>query len=438
MAGGTWKVQNKIRPGAYINFTAKEAPVSALSDRGIATMPLVMDWGPEGEVIEVLSTDLATGKSQAKIGYTAGDPESLLFRLCLGNCYKLLAYRVNSGVKATITLGNLTATAKYSGVRGNDISVAIVANGDNFDVITYLDGSEKDLQTVSAIADLVANDWVTFEGSGALAASAATSLADGTNGSIAGDAYANYFEAMKTIGWQVMGIPSNDSTLPPLLKNYIKDLRENKGRKVQGCCYYYIADYEGIISSKQGYKTETETISAIDFVAWVTGASAGAQADESNTYKLIDNATEIIGALTDDEIEADLADGWYLISRRTDGKIIIEQDRNTLKTYSKDRNKIFSKNRVIRTLDDIANSISSLFETEYIGKVSNTSAYRDVFKGDIIKYVQGLEALSVVQNFDAQADLQVSQGADLDSVVVNIGIQPVDSMEKLYMTVEVG
>lgn len=440
MAGGTWIVQNKVRPGAYLNFIPVVVPEVTLADRGIATMPLVMDWGPEGQVIEVLSPDLVDGKSLAKIGYTAANAESLLFRLCLNHCYKLLAYRINSGGdKATATLGNLVVTAKYSGLRGNDISVAVVENDSDFDVVTYLDGVEKDRQTVAAIADLTANDWAAFRGTGALAASVATALVDGTNGTIGVNAYTTYFEAMKTQSWQVMGIPSSDATLPPLLKAYIIDLRDNKGKKVQGVAYNYAADYEGIISSKQGYKTATETISAVNFVAWVTGASALAKANESNTYKLIDGATEIISPMTDDEIVEALKAGWYVISKRTDGKIIIEQDINTLVTFTAgQKNKVFRKNRVMRTLDDIGTKITNIFETGYIGKMNNSAAGRDLFKSDIIKYCQALQAESAIQSFDSQNDISIAQGSDIDSVFVGLNIQPVDSMEKLYMTVEVG
>ena len=44
--------------------------------------------------------------------------------------------------------------------------------------------------------------------------------------------------------------------------------------------------------------------------------------------------------------------------------------------------------------------------------------------------------LGAVQNFETD-DVQVSQGTELDSVVVDLVVQPVDSMEKLYMTVNV-
>ena len=53
LGGGTFLTQNKILPGAYINFISVANASATLSDRGIATIPLEMNWGPEGEVITV-------------------------------------------------------------------------------------------------------------------------------------------------------------------------------------------------------------------------------------------------------------------------------------------------------------------------------------------------------------------------------------------------
>ena len=53
LGGGTFLTQNKILPGTYINFVSTAKASAALSDRGIATIPLEMDWGPENQVMTV-------------------------------------------------------------------------------------------------------------------------------------------------------------------------------------------------------------------------------------------------------------------------------------------------------------------------------------------------------------------------------------------------
>lgn len=57
LGGGTFLVQNKELPGAYINFVSRTAASAALSERGIVTMPLELDWGVSGEVFEVTNSD---------------------------------------------------------------------------------------------------------------------------------------------------------------------------------------------------------------------------------------------------------------------------------------------------------------------------------------------------------------------------------------------
>ena len=42
LGGGTFLVQNKVLPGAYINFISVPYASATLSDRGYATIPLPM------------------------------------------------------------------------------------------------------------------------------------------------------------------------------------------------------------------------------------------------------------------------------------------------------------------------------------------------------------------------------------------------------------
>ena len=42
-----------------------------------------------------------------------------------------------------------------------------------------------------------------------------------------------------------------------------------------------------------------------------------------------------------------------------------------------------------------------------------------------------------IQEFEGSEDIEISQGNDLDSVVTTWAVKPVDSMEKLYLTVNV-
>lgn len=449
--GGTFLVQNKVRPGAYINFVAKPQSLMNVSDRGIATLALPMSWGPEGEIIDILSSDLTDGTSIKKIGYSATNVESLLFRICLQNCYRLKAWRLDKGgEKASAIIGTndtaLKPVAKYPGICGNKIQIIVLKEsetGDTYTVETLYDGLRQNIQSkLSSPKDLEDNDFVDWNVTDqtVFTVTAGTTLTGGTNGTVTeSNAYTPYWAKMKTEVWNTMGLLSEDATVKTAFCEYIKDLRENEGVKVQGCVYDKPGyDYEGIVSSEQGYRTEAEEISKVNFVAWVTGACAGAEINESNTHKTIQDAVEIIGELSNTEIIDGLNAGKFLISKSRKGTIRVEKDINTLHTFTVKRSYDFSKNRVIRVLDEAGNNCESTWDENYCGKLDNDVDGRNIYKADLVKYGETLAGIRAITNFLGADDIEVLMGDAVDSVVVNWPIQPVDSMEKLYMTFTVG
>lgn len=439
MAGGTFISQNKIRPGAYLNFKAVETPSISVGSRGIVTFATELNWGEEGKLIDLYSTDLTSGDSLAKVGLTAFDKDSKLLNLALSNAYLLKVYRLNKGgKKATKTAGGVTITAKYAGTFGNKIAILIKALDNGvFEVSTYADGYAVDTQKVKTTSELVANDYVEFSAGTSLEAIASTLLEGGTNGTTQSANYTEYFNLLKTAQWQTLAIVRDDSNAATLASTFIKQMREDEGKYVQlVVANSDNADYEGIINNVSSVVMDGETISALEFNAYVAGITAGASVVESNTGKVVDGAESIVTQLSNDEIISALQNGKFVLSQNQDGKIKVEKDINSLHTFTSDKNYTFSKNRVIRTLDEIGTSICSIWETTFLGKVSNNEAGRTLFKSSIINYLTELNNMGAIQNFESDK-VEVLAGNDIDSVVANIAIQPVDSMEILYMTINV-
>lgn len=446
MAGGSWIAQNKIRPGAYINFESVPAPTSNVGTRGIMSMPVEISWGPEKELIWLYSTDLLEGGSLQKIGMTAFDGESLIFREALSRAYLGLIFRVNTGgTKAAGELEELSITARYTGSTGNKLTVAVFQNEKDktlLDVVTYLSGSERDRQTVLPSGEnLLDNDFVAFqltEGE-TLKEAAGVTLTGGTDGTVLPTTYADYFDAVDQQLWNTMAIPTDNPTVKANALTYIQNKRDKTGRKCQAVVVDYpSADYEGIISVDQGYvNLAGETISPVIFAATVAGMTASAEINQSNTFHRLSNADHVINPIKDMDVEAALKAGKMVLTRRQDGGIVIEQDINTYHNFTPYKGYEFSKNRVIRVLDDIGNQIMTRFENAYIGKVDNNATGRAVFRADIISYMNELQGIGAIQNFDPDVDVRVKQGMSIDAVVADLWIQPVDSMEKLYLQVYV-
>lgn len=441
MAGGTWLSQNKKRPGAYINFKSVPRSTMTVGDRGIVAIGLPLKWGKEGELIEVLSSSLLDSSSKKLIGFDAFSSDSKLLAGALSYAYKALVYRMDvGGSKATATIGSLTITAKYNGTFGNSILVTIksLENG-LFEVITYINGETVNIQRVATISELENNDFVDFSGDGDLEENAGTALSNGTDGTVTeSTAYSLMFKALKMAHWQTFACNSSDVTIKSNVCDFINQLRNDEGRYVQGVVADYDgADSEGIINSISGCVIDGVEYSKEEFTSIVAGMTAGANFNQSNTAKKINGATKIIDELDDAEIKKALENGKFLLSTSAKGEVKVEQDINSLHSFTKEKDYNFSKNRVIRTLDEIGTTTKLTWEDTYMGKVDNNATGRGLFKGDLISYGNELQRLSGIQEFNGKDDITISQGNDLDSVLVDWYVKPVDSMEKLYMTVNV-
>ncbi|MFD0959804.1 phage tail sheath family protein [Paenibacillus chungangensis] len=438
MTGGTWTTHNKVRPGVYVNMSNAPKPLSALGERGMVTMPLVLSWGEPKTMITIEAGE----DTMDKLGYSIAAPQMLLVREALKRARTLLLYRVNEGVKAAVTGGELTATAKYGGERGNAITIVVEVNVDDpakFDVRTMVEGAEKDVQTVSDIAGLSANNWVTWNASGQLAANAGMPLAGGANGDAQAADYNDYLSAAETEEFQTIALVSEDSALKSVFASFVEGLRDGEGRKVQvAIANYSEARQEGVISVNNGVKLADGTVlTAAQAAVWVAGATAAAGVNESLTYTLYDGAVDAVPRLTHTETVTALRNGEFLFTQDR-GSVRVEQDINTFTSFTPEKGAHFSKNRVVRVLDAISNDCARVFRSFYIGKVSNHADGRNLLKGECINYLTNLQNLGAIGSFDSQNDVKISPIAGQpDGVYIELQVQPIDAVEKIYIAVEV-
>lgn len=451
MAGGSFQSQNKIRPGAYIKFQGVPSNDNIVGSRGIVTMAAPIGWGPEDELIKVTVADLYSNKLEKILGFNVYSASAKLFKAALENAHTLLVYRADKGgTKASVQIDvasnkKLKVTAKYAGTTGNNISISIKeAYAGGYSVNTFLGSTQKDSQIVTDIKDLVANDFVTFEGEGVIAQTAVnTLLTGGTNGTPTNQMYTEYLAKLKTTQFDTLAafkIGDTELFNGGTIKEFIQEMRETRGIKCQAVINNYAAaNYEGVISTyNQGVKYADGTeLTAEEFVVWMAGATAGADVTESNTYKVVANAVEVTGNVLEDDIETLITSGYIIISKRRDGAIVVEKDINTLVNLRDDVTDAFKENKVIRLLDAVANHIALDFEQNYAGKVVQDANGRALFKASIISYLTELQNSGAIINFNSSTDVMVEAGEQVDAYYSEIYIQPTYSVDKLYMIVNV-
>ncbi|MBA2915526.1 phage tail protein [Lactobacillus crispatus] len=485
MAGGTWRIQNKVRPGVYINVKGDGKPVLTTSlGRLLMFQNKPLGWGKKG-IIELTATSDFT----ALTGHKNTDEVLAPVHEALKDAETVLLLNdFDGGAKSTSTKdGVYTVNAKYEGEQGNNISVSFAPSplGDGAKTqditVTTLFGTKqvdqakitlplanKEAITASELTDEkqleVHNDYVditfgtnpadvtkelkgngeyplyTAIFNGLTQAAANVSLTGGSNGTNKvvddmNDYLENeYYAVATTAGWD------ESSNIHKLLVEEIKLLRENVGIKVRGVVPNetgVVYNYEGVSTVLNGYVLNDGTaITPNIAAARFAGMSASATPDQALTYTQLDDAAEAKPKLNNDKTIEALNAGQIVFTTRSGERVVIEQDINSLTKFTSTKPKDFSKNRIIRTLDEICTNTTQTFETSFLGKVSNNDFGRDLFKANRVSYLSGLESQNMIRDFDP-SDLSLAQGDDKDAVLMNLYVTPVDSMEKLYVNLVV-
>ena len=435
LGGGTFLTQNKILPGAYINFVSVAKASATLSDRGIATIPLDMDWGPENQVVTVELADFLKN-SQKIFGYAYTAEKLKPMREIFKHAKTVYFFRLNaSGVKAA----NTFATAKYPGIRGNDLRTVITENEKSelesklYDVATFLGTVQVDLQTgIKAMADLKPNDYVDWITSASISLTASLPLKNGTNGTVEDAAYQTYLDKMEAYNFNAMGCPSNKSTIAELFAAFCKRMRDDVGKKFQVVCFRNLADYEGVVSVKNTIVGQTDDPALIP---WATGVVAGTAVNKSATNMDYDGEYSVDTDYTQTELENGIREGSFMF-HQVDEKVVVLEDINSFISITDEKSSDFSSNQTIRVLDQIANDIAVLFGKKYIGKVPNDASGRVSLWNDIVKHHMELQNIRAIENFNPD-NVTVVQGDTKKAVVVTDYVTPVNAMAQLYMTVYV-
>lgn len=441
MPGGTWTSQNKVRPGVYIRFTSTQGLGLTVGERGTVAICEPMSWGPVG----VVQTVESGADTTPYCGYPITDPNALfLQQIFLGTnrtdgANTVLLYRptATSSAQATVTTGVLTATALYPGVRGNDITIVITeeVDAETFTVSTVVDGNVVDEQTnITNVSDLVANAWVTWSGTGAVAATAGAPLTGGNDGTVESAAYSTFLTAIEPYKFDVLIYDGTDPTVQAAMISFIQSQNDDNGQYCQLVgANFTNPDSRYVINVMSPATLNDGTELTMQQVCWwAGGALAGAMYNESLTGATYPNAVSTT-LMTNSQYITALNGGQFVLAA-DNGGVYVEQDINSLTTYTTDITEVYRYNRTMRLANTIANDLYQQFSTNYLGIVNNNAQGRSIFQAAIVGYLLDIQNNQGIQNFEA-SDVTVEAGEAINAIVVTINIQPVGSVEKIYITI---
>lgn len=423
LGGGTFTTQNKILPGTYINFISLARARANLGDRGTATTPLELDWGKDDEVFEVTNADFQ--KNSLKIfGYDYAHEKLKGLRDLFLNLNTLYTYKLNKGAKATGTY----ATAKYTGIRGNDLKVIIQQNVDQsskFDVTLMIDTVVLDKQTVANAQALVDNDFVDWKKSASLQVTAGEKLTGGTNGTVNVSNHQTYLDKIESYSFNVLGVITTADQVKRLYVAFTKRMRDEVGAKFQLVVHDKKADYEGVINIKND----------VNLVYWVTGLEAACAINKSCLNRKYDGEFDVNVNYTQAQLKQAIKDGEFTL-HKVGKEIRVLEDINSLVTVTDEKGEVFQDNQTIRVIDQIANDIAILFNTKYLGIVQNDESGRISLWADIVKHHEELQKLRAIENF-TDKDVEIAQGDGKKAVLIIDKVTVVNTMAQLYMVVKI-
>lgn len=348
LGGGVFVTQNKVLPGAYINFVNTSTTNGALGTRGVVAVALPLGYKP-GEVIE-LTRNSFYRESDTLINKPSDSAEVAMLREMFLHANTVYVYDIGGETELTVT-DALNALEPY------EFNIVCAYTNDATDIKTYID---------------------------------------------------------RVIEW-----------------------RDELGKKCQVVVYNdaNVTKHEGVInvvSTVQG-----EGLDAHALVAWVAGVEAGCAINKSCTNMRYDGEYAIIVDKTQAQLE-DCINNGQIVFHKVYGEIRLLEDVNTLteSSLTNDKGEDFKYNQTIRVLDQIANDISKLFNTKYVGNITNNASGRTSLWGDIVAHHKQLETIEAIEKFDS-SQLTVEQGATKKSIVINDVITVTNSMTQLYMTVVV-
>lgn len=335
----------------------------------------------------------------------------------------------------------LTAVAKYGGSRGNDFTVTVDANPlGGYDVIIHLAGDKMaEYEGLYTIEELIAldNPYLDFAGSGDLGEAVGTNLSGGDDSEVSNADITDFVDTWESVKFNTVAFPFDGEEATNIKQaaiTKIKYMREDMGKGVQVVIPNAGApDYEGVLNVTNSVALDNLELTTAEACAWVAGATAGASMTESLTYVKYDGATSVVNPKTNEEAVEAVKKGEFFFVVNEDEEIVAQYDINSLVTFGDQKDSSYRKNRVIRVFDTLQETIQLNFPPN---KFDNEETGWNIMEGIGKSILRDFENQKAITNVDYDSDFKVDREASYDDMTYfDVGIQAVDSAEKLYFTI---
>lgn len=347
-----------------------------------------------------------------------------------------------AGRAASGSTNTLTAVAKYGGSRGNQLTVTVDANPlGGYDVLIHLAGDKVvEYEGLKTVEELIAldNPYITFSGEGDLGEAAGTTLTGGTDEAATNMDITDFIDAWESVKFNTVCFPFDGEEAKNVKQaalTKIKYMRDSMGKGVQVVMPNAPGmDYEGVINVTNSVSLDGDDLTTEEACAWVAGATAGASNTESLTYNQYAGATAVVNPKSNEEAIAAINAGEFFFSVNENDEVVVDYDINSLVTFKDKKDKSYRKNRVIRVYDTFQEAVQLNFPPN---KFDNEEEGWNIMEGIGKTILRQFDDSGAITNVSYDEDFLVDREASVDDeTYFNVGLQAVDSAEKLYFTVK--
>ena len=354
------------------------------------------------------------------------------------------------GTKATGTLwgwGPITATP--DGAAGNNVAVKVFEAASNFFTMQgtlNADASEPVWETICSLTEsgltwsnvdsYKSNKFFTMDADPSSSAvlckvsdlpitTRLTGGADGAGGAI----------DLSPVEDEYFNVVVTDDQSPEMrqqISAWIADRCDKRGRYAR--CLF--VDKNALPDSAPDNMYLSLCVNTVDGDATLTAfalacVEAGASWNESTTMSTFGLDGALDEALSDDDLETAIESGIMAIMKRIDGALCICKDINTRAKNSSIPAQL-GKNRAVRLVETLRNTLRSLWETQYAGKVHNDETGRLLWKSKVCEVLNEFVAGHGIEQYESD-DIIVAAGEKSDEVIMTIPLQFIDSAELVYV-----
>ena len=356
-----------------------------------------------------------------------------------------------AGTKATGTLwgwGPITATP--DGAAGNKVAVKVFEAASNFFTMQgtlNADASEPVWETIGSLTEsgltwsnvdtYKSNKFFTMDAdpsaSAVLCKSSdlplTTRLAGGADGAGGG---AIDLSPVEDEYFNVVVTDDQSPEMRQQISAWIADRCDKRGRYAR--CLF--VDKNALPDSAPDNMYLSLCVNTVDGDATLTAfalacVEAGASWNESTTMSTFGLDGALDEALSDDDLETAIESGIMAIMKRIDGALCICKDINTRAKNSSIPAQL-GKNRAVRLVETLRNTLRSLWETQYAGKVHNDETGRLLWKSKVCEVLNEFVAGHGIEQYESD-DIIVAAGEKSDEVIMTIPLQFIDSAELVYV-----